>query len=71
MTSVTYGMLRSLCKVAFDTYQGALTSFLSDFGLERLENFCVGRFAASPQFYSIGPDRFNYRVVYDDFVFEG
>jgi hypothetical protein len=29
MTSVTYGMLRSLCKVAFDTYQGALTSFLS------------------------------------------
>ncbi|PNF41058.1 hypothetical protein B7P43_G07663 [Cryptotermes secundus] len=29
MTSVTHGMLRSLCMVAFDTYQGALTSFLS------------------------------------------
>jgi hypothetical protein len=30
MTSVTYGMLKSLCKVTFDKYQGALASFLND-----------------------------------------
>jgi hypothetical protein len=29
MTSVTYGMPKSLCKVTFDTYQGALASFLN------------------------------------------
>jgi hypothetical protein len=29
MTSVTYGMRKSLCKVTFDMYQGALTSFLN------------------------------------------
>jgi hypothetical protein len=27
MTSVTYGMRKSLCKVAFDMYQGALANF--------------------------------------------
>jgi hypothetical protein len=29
MTSVTYGMRKSLCKVTFDMYQGALASFLN------------------------------------------
>jgi hypothetical protein len=29
MTSVTYGMLKSLFKVTFDMYQGALASFLN------------------------------------------
>jgi hypothetical protein len=29
MTSVTYGMRKSLCKVMFDMYQGALASFLN------------------------------------------
>jgi hypothetical protein len=29
MTSVTYGMRKSLCKVTFHVYQGALPSFLS------------------------------------------
>jgi hypothetical protein len=29
MASVTYGMRKSLCKVAFDMYQGALASFLN------------------------------------------
>jgi hypothetical protein len=29
MTSVTYGMRKSLCKVTFDMYQGALVSFLN------------------------------------------
>jgi hypothetical protein len=29
MTSVTYGMLKSLCKVTFDMYQGVLASFLN------------------------------------------
>jgi hypothetical protein len=27
MTSVTYGMRKSLCKVRFDMYQGALANF--------------------------------------------
>jgi hypothetical protein len=30
MTSVTYGMRKSLCKVMFDMYQGALASFLNN-----------------------------------------
>jgi hypothetical protein len=29
MTSVTYGTRKSLCKVTFDIYQGALASFLN------------------------------------------
>jgi hypothetical protein len=29
MTSVTYGMRKSLCKVTFDMYQGALANFLN------------------------------------------
>jgi hypothetical protein len=29
MTSVTYGMHKSLCKVMFDMYQGALANFLN------------------------------------------
>jgi hypothetical protein len=29
MTSVTYGMRKSLCKVRFDMYQGALANFLN------------------------------------------
>jgi hypothetical protein len=29
MTSVTYGMRKSLCEVTFDMYQGALPSFLN------------------------------------------
>jgi hypothetical protein len=29
MTSVTYGMLKSLCKVMFDMYQGAWANFLN------------------------------------------
>jgi hypothetical protein len=29
MTSVTYGMRKSLCKVMFDMYQGALVNFLN------------------------------------------
>jgi hypothetical protein len=29
MTSVTYGMRKSLCKVTFDMYQGALASYLN------------------------------------------
>jgi hypothetical protein len=29
MTSVTYGMRKSLCKVTFDMYQGAFVSFLN------------------------------------------
>jgi hypothetical protein len=29
MTSVKYGMPKSLCKVTFDMYQGALASFLN------------------------------------------
>jgi hypothetical protein len=29
MTSVTYGMRKSLCKVMFDMYQGALANFLN------------------------------------------
>jgi hypothetical protein len=36
--------------------------------LERLKDFCVGRFAA---LYPIGPDGFNYRLVYGYFVFKG
>jgi hypothetical protein len=39
--------------------------------LKRLENFCVRRFATSPQLYPIGPDCFNYRLVYVYCVFEG
>jgi hypothetical protein len=41
MTSITYGMRKSLCKVRFDMYQGTLANFLNVFGLKRLENFCV------------------------------
>jgi hypothetical protein len=29
MISVSYGMRKSLCKVTFDMYQGALASFLN------------------------------------------
>jgi hypothetical protein len=29
MTSVTYGMFKSLCKVRFDLYQGALANFFN------------------------------------------
>jgi hypothetical protein len=38
MTSVTYDMLKSLCKVTFDMYQGALASFLnvSDWNVWRI-----------------------------------
>jgi hypothetical protein len=39
--------------------------------LKRLENFCVRGFAASPQLYPVGPDWFNYRLVYGYFVFKG
>jgi hypothetical protein len=31
MTSVTYGLRKSLCKVTFYMYQGALASFLNVF----------------------------------------
>jgi hypothetical protein len=51
-------------------YQGALAISLM-FGWKRLENFCVRGFAASPQLYPIGPDWFNYRLIYGYFVFKG
>jgi hypothetical protein len=34
MPSLTYGMLKSLCKVTFNMYQGALASFLNVFNAE-------------------------------------
>jgi hypothetical protein len=34
-----------------------------------LENVCVRRFAASPQLYLIGPNWFNYRLVYGYLIF--
>jgi hypothetical protein len=38
MTSVTYGMPKSLCKVTFDMYQGVLASFLNvlDWNVRRI-----------------------------------
>jgi hypothetical protein len=65
---VTYGMPKSLYKVTFDMYQGALASFLNVFVLKPLENVCVRGFAASPQLYPVGPDWPNYRLVYGYFV---
>jgi hypothetical protein len=32
MTSVTYGMFKSLCKIRFDTYQGISANFLKVLG---------------------------------------
>jgi hypothetical protein len=38
MTSVTYGMLKSLSKVTFDMHQGALASFLNVFDMSEFED---------------------------------
>jgi hypothetical protein len=56
MTSVTYGMFKLLCKVTFDTYQGALASFVNVLDRNVWIIFCIRKFAASPQLYPISPD---------------
>jgi hypothetical protein len=45
MTSVTYGMRKSLCKVMFDMYQGALANFLNV--LERNVTYIIGSYCGS------------------------
>jgi hypothetical protein len=70
MTSATYGLRKSLCKVTFDMYQGALASFLHVLDRNVWRIFVRG-FAASPQLYPVGPDWSNYRLVYGYFVFKG
>jgi hypothetical protein len=45
MTSVTYGMPKSLCKVTFDMYQGALANFLNVLDLNVWRIFVLRVFA--------------------------
>jgi hypothetical protein len=48
MNSVTYGMLKSLCEVTFDTYQGALATFLNVLDWNTFEEFLCKKVCCIP-----------------------
>jgi hypothetical protein len=70
MTSVTYGMPKSLCKVTFDIYQGGFASFLT-FWIETFGEFLYYKVCCIPTGLSHMSTLSNYRLVYGYFVFKG
>ena len=63
MTSLTQGLSKSVCRVMICYIPGCICYGSKNFGLGSLHDDCVGLAGAVPQFYSVAPNRVDYRFV--------